>query len=79
MRWFEDFSFNEFDIFRFSLGATFEKLNHTVHYLGDFDDKELEHTIQSSNTKAVREKLRPGIDCVTSNSREETIEPVYYF
>ena len=33
----------------------------------------------TSNTKAVREKLRPGIDCVTSSSRKETIELVHYY
>lgn len=33
----------------------------------------------TSNTKAVREKLRPGVDCIVSSSREETVELVKYY
>lgn len=33
----------------------------------------------TSNTKAVREKLRPGVNCVVSNSPEETIHWVNYY
>lgn len=34
-----------FDIFKYSLGATFEKMGHEVHYLGEFDDAKLDKTI----------------------------------
>ncbi|CAM3594052.1 glycosyltransferase family protein [Marinicrinis lubricantis] len=33
----------------------------------------------TSNTKAVREKLRPGINCIASNSPEETLDLVTYY
>lgn len=33
----------------------------------------------TSDTKAVREKLRPGIDCVVSGSPEETVRLVEYY